>query len=148
MKVSTKVEYGIIAIMDIAMYSEDNQSVTSLQISERHGISKKFLEQIMTSLRTAKLVTALKGSKGGYKLTTNAQSISLAEILNALDISILETPLQNSACEDSRIKEVINNHVWEKMNQSILDIANGITLQDLIDEFKKTNSLENLMYYI
>jgi Rrf2 family protein len=148
MKVSTKVEYGIIAIMDIAMHFEENQSVTSLQISERHGISKKFLEQIMTSLRTAKLVTALKGSKGGYKLTTEAKNINLAEILNALDVTILETPLKSNPCNSSNINNVINHQVWERMNQSIVDIANSITLQDLIDEFKKTNSLENLMYYI
>jgi Rrf2 family protein len=148
MKVSTKVEYGIIAIMDIAMHSEESQSVTSLQISERHGISKKFLEQIMTSLRTAKLVTALKGSKGGYRLTTDANNINLAEILNALDISILETPLKNTSCEDSTIKDVINHQVWERMNQSIVSIANSITLQDLIEEFKNTNNLNNLMYYI
>lgn len=147
MKISTKVEYGLIAIIDIALHSEENQSVTSIQIAERHGISKKFLEQIMTSLRTAKLVTALKGSKGGYRLFKNAKDIYLTEILNALDISILED-VSTTSSKDSDIKNLINRSIWQKMNQNILEIANNITLQTILDDYKVTQDSIGFMYYI
>lgn len=147
MKISTKVEYGLVAIIDIALYSKDNQSVNSVQISERHGISKKFLEQIMNSLRTAKLVVALKGSKGGYKLFKPAEKITLTEILNALDVSILSNNL-NTFSYNSDMKQLIDTTVWNRMNDSILAISNSITLAELIDKYMTIKSSETLMYYI
>ena len=145
MKISTKVEYGLVAIIDIALYSKDNQSVNSVQISERHGISKKFLEQIMNSLRTAKLVVALKGSKGGYKLFKPADKITLTEILNALDVSILSNNLNTFSYD---IKQLIDDTIWNRMNDSILAISNSITLAELIDKYITMKNNETLMYYI
>lgn len=147
MKISTKVEYGLVAIIDIALYSKDNQSVNSVQISERHGISKKFLEQIMNSLRTAKLVVALKGSKGGYKLFKPAENITLTEILNALDVSILSNNL-NTFSYNSDMKQLIDDTIWNRMNDSILAISNSITLAELIDKYITMKNNETLMYYI
>jgi Rrf2 family protein len=147
MRVSTKVEYGLIAIIDIAMYSEENQSVTSIQISEHHNISKKFLEQIMTSLRTAKLVNALKGARGGYRLSKDPKDIRLTEILNALDVSILEDVSTDNA-ENSNIKDLINKNIWQKMNQSLVEIADSITLKSLLDDYKNSQTSTGFMYYI
>lgn len=147
MKISTKVEYGLIAIIDIALYSEGDKSVNSVQIAERHGISKKFLEQIMNSLRIARLVTALKGAKGGYRLTKPTNEITLSEILNALDISILAEPCSNFS-DDTKIRNLIDNDVWKKMNDSVLNVTDNITLADLLEDYYNINSVNQLMYYI
>lgn len=147
MKVSTKVEYGLVAIIDVAIHSENNQSVNSVQIAERHGISKKFLEQIMNSLRIAKLVVALKGAKGGYRLVRSPKDITLTEILHALDISILSNN-SNIFPYDSDIKELINTMILEKINQSILNISNSITLMDIIQNYYDTKNQDSIMYYI
>ena len=53
MKISTKVECGIIAIADIAMNSENGETVTVYSVAERRGLSGKYLEQVLTSLRQA-----------------------------------------------------------------------------------------------
>jgi Rrf2 family protein len=147
MKVSTKVEYGLIAIIDIALNSKNDESVNSAQIAERQGISKKFLEQIMNSLRIARLVTALKGAKGGYKLVKPPKEITLAEILNALDISILAEHTSNFS-QDSNIIQLLDDDVWKKLNDSIITVAESITLADLVDEYNDKFSLDDLMYYI
>lgn len=48
MKISTKVECGIIAIADIAMNSENGETVTVYSVAERRGLSGKYLEQVLT----------------------------------------------------------------------------------------------------
>ena len=58
MKVSTRVEYGIIALVDIALYSENGNSVSTIDISKREGISKKYLEQIFPLLKMAGFIKA------------------------------------------------------------------------------------------
>ena len=90
MKVSTRVEYGMLALTDIALHSENGSSVSAPDIAERQGISQKYLEQILTHLKQAGLIRAQKGLRGGYALTRPAGKIRLSEILNALDNSILE----------------------------------------------------------
>ena len=56
MKISTKVECGIIAIADIAMNSKNGETVTVYSVAERRGLSGKYLEQVLTSLRQARLI--------------------------------------------------------------------------------------------
>ena len=89
MKVSTRVEYGMLALTDIALYSENGSSVSGPDIAERQNISQKYLEQILTHLKQAGLIRAQKGLRGGYTLSRPADSIRLSEVLNALDNGIL-----------------------------------------------------------
>lgn len=66
LKISTKVEFGIIAVIDIASHSLNSNAVTTPEIAKRQNISKKYLEQILSSLSSAGLVRGQKGSNGGY----------------------------------------------------------------------------------
>ena len=71
MKISTKVEFGIIAVIDIASHSLNGNAVTTPEIAKRQNISKKYLEQILSSLSSAGLVRGQKGSNGGYVIAKN-----------------------------------------------------------------------------
>ncbi|MFR4476199.1 MAG: Rrf2 family transcriptional regulator [Ruminococcus callidus] len=66
MKISTKVECGIIALIDIAIHSENGEAVAVSSISKRQNISVKYLEQILVALRQTHLIRGIKGFKGGY----------------------------------------------------------------------------------
>ena len=90
MRVSTRVEYGLIALMDIALHSENGSCVATWEIARRQNISKKYLEQILPQLRTGGFIKAQKGIRGGYTLACSPGYVTLADILNALDISVLE----------------------------------------------------------
>ena len=79
MKVSTRVEYGMLALADIAIHSEGGTSVSAPDIAERQDISRKYLEQILTHLRQAGLINAQKGLKGGYPLSRPAGMIRLSD---------------------------------------------------------------------
>ena len=146
MRISTKVEYGLIAILDIAIHSAGSESISSLKISEHNNIPRKFLEQIMISLRSARLVTSVKGSKGGYRLVKSPEQIKLTEVINALDISLLE----HQAIEEinGSIRSFLNENIWEKLNDSILNITDNVTLQDLIDKYSESGDNNMMMFYI
>ena len=58
MKVSTRVEYGMQALADIALYSGTGDVVSAPDIAERQKISHKYLEQILTRLKHAGLIRA------------------------------------------------------------------------------------------
>ena len=75
MRVSTRVEYGMLALTDIALHSENGSTVSGPEIAERQEISQKYLEQILTHLKQAGLIRAQKGLRGGYTLARPADQI-------------------------------------------------------------------------
>ena len=133
MKVSTRVEYGMLALTDIALYSENGSSVSGPDIAERQNISQKYLEQILTHLKQAGLIRAQKGLRGGYTLSRPADSIRLSEVLNALDNGILERTSSVQA-GDGSLRGAVNACLWEKINGALIEFAESRTLADFTQE--------------
>lgn len=133
MRVSTRVEYGILALADIALHTEDGTSVSAPDIAERQNISGKYLEQILTNLKQAGLIRAQKGMRGGYTLSHPAEKIKLSEVLNALDTSILEE-MSPAGGNDSSLRVAVNACLWGKLNRLMTEFAESKTLAEFVQE--------------
>jgi Rrf2 family cysteine metabolism transcriptional repressor len=84
MKLSTKSQYACLAMIELAR--NYNQGVVKTQaIAERQGIPKKYLEQILLLLKSARYVRSRKGAEGGYELAKSPAEISIAEIVRLMD---------------------------------------------------------------
>lgn len=149
MRISTKVEFGIIAMIDIAIHSENNEAVTVYSIAKRQNISAKYLEQILTVLRQAHLIRGLKGSKGGYVITRQSEDITFKEIINALDVTVL-SKVDFEEQEDSVIATTVNINLWNKLTDYMQKFAENLTLADVIEQCRKSmeEKAEEIMYYI
>ena len=145
MKVSTRVEYGMLALTDIALHSENGSSVSAPDIAERQGISQKYLEQILTHLKQAGLIRAQKGLRGGYALTRPAGKIRLSEILNALDNSILE---ETGTGNSGTLRDAVNACLWRRMNRTMIDFAEGKTLSEFLTDCRQQLTGEWDLYEI
>lgn len=137
MIVSTRVEYGLMALLDIASHSENDFSVSTTDIAERQNISQKYLEQILPLLRQAGLIRAQKGLRGGYRLSRPANLLKLSEVLNALDGSILAGMEITEESTESSLRNVINECLWESINARIREYAENRTLGDLLEECRR-----------
>ena len=133
MKVSTRVEYGVIALVDIALYSVDGNSVSTIDIAKREGISKKYLEQIFPLLKMAGFIKAQKGIGGGYTLAKKPESIKMSEVVNALDNSILED-IDNDEQDVLSLKNVVNSNLWGDLNNTIKSYLSNLTLADFVEK--------------
>ena len=67
MKVSTRGRYGLRALVDMTIHS-NNAPVSLVQVANRQKISLNYLEQVFGTLRKAGIVVSVKGAGGGYKL--------------------------------------------------------------------------------
>ncbi|MDD3224655.1 MAG: Rrf2 family transcriptional regulator [Clostridium sp.] len=145
MRISTKGRYGLKAMVDLALNSV-NDSVTLKSISERQKISEGYLEQIFAALRKKGIIQGKKGSQGGYILASSPSDITVGEILRALegDLNVVEEKEVNL---EDRMEQCVHYNVWRKINKSINDIVDSITLEDLVMNY---NTLANdvYMYYI
>ena len=145
MKVSTRVEYGMLALTDIALHSGNGSSVSAPEIAERQGISQKYLEQILTHLKQAGLIRAQKGLRGGYALTRPADRIRLSEILNALDNSILE---ETGTGNGETLRDAVNACLWQKLNRTMIDFAESKTLSEFLTDCRQQLTGEWDLYEI
>ena len=83
MRISTRGEYGLRALMELAL--EPDRALSLRDIANRQHISLDYLEQIMPALKTAGLIRARRGAQGGYQLTREASSITVYDALCALE---------------------------------------------------------------
>ncbi len=85
MKISSRGEYGLRAMLEMALHYPDRVPVRNIDISRRQGIPEQYLKQLIPILRKTGLVKSLRGPNGGHSLSRDPQSISVAEVVRALE---------------------------------------------------------------
>lgn len=136
MKLSTKGRYGLRAMVDIAVYSQDSPVPISV-IAERQNISVRYLEQLLPKLKKAGIIKSIRGAQGGYMLDKDPKDISAGDILRTLEGDL--TPIDcaaftgdTSTC--SGTKFCVTKTVWQRINDSVQQAVDSITLQELMEE--------------
>ena len=147
MKISTKGRYGLRALVDLAMYA-GKENITLGSIAERQNISIKYLEQVFSQLRKAEIVKSVKGAQGGYALVDKPSDLKVGTILRALEGDLVITDEDEDENVVGSIQFSIKNIVWNKLNESINAFVDSITLEDLLEDYRKSNSSNMPMYYI
>ncbi len=116
MKLSTKSEYSLLALIYLARH-QDQGFVKISDICDNYGISKKYLELLLSVLKQNKYIKAKRGTDGGYMLAKPANTICLAEIIRLMDGALAatesvskffysETPLMQESGVISIFKEI------------------------------------------
>ena len=82
---SAKAEYACVAMLELAARYADPRPLRLADIADKHGISDRFLVQILLDLKRAGLVDSTRGAAGGYALARPPEEISLADILRVVD---------------------------------------------------------------
>jgi len=149
MKISTKGRYGLIAMVDLAVYSSQG-SISLNSIAERQQISEHYLEQLFSLLKKAGLVNSTRGAQGGYTIARGFEKITVGEILRALEgpLVLVDCLCDNSREECERADYCITRKVWDRISSKINEVADSVTLQDLVEDYKRRNYSDYLMYYI
>lgn len=144
MKISTKGRYGLRAIVDLAIHSED-KPINLGSIAKRQGVSMNYLEQAFAIFKKAGFVKGTKGPTGGYQLNREPKSISVFEILEALEgeLSIVEEKEKSTL-----MSQCVQQLVWQPIEDQINQLLNQLTLEDLIKDYYKQKDCEGLMFYI
>lgn len=137
MKITTKGRYGLRALIDLAKYSEI-EPVSIGSIAARQGISERYLEQLMTLLKKAGIIKSIRGAGGGYVLAKEMGDISVGDILRALEGSLESVECAGLSEADScdAAGGCVSKYVWQRINESINQTVNEISLEQLVREEK------------
>lgn len=134
MKVSTRGRYAIRVMLDLAE-RDQGEYIPLIDIANRQEISEKYLEAIVSLLVKAGLLTALRGKKGGYKLTRTPDQYTLKDILTVTEgefapVTCLEGEV--NTCE--RASDCKTLKVWTDFQKLVNDYFDSITLESLMGD--------------
>ncbi len=135
MLLTTKVSYGIRALIALALFFEKEEAVSVKQISGKEGISSVYLEQIFNKLKKSKIIKSIRGPKGGYTLARSPEKLSLLEIVLALEGSVapgkcVSKKTGKNVCERAGICP--SKEIWDEIEAQIKGTLGKYTLSDMV----------------
>ncbi len=136
MRISTKAQYAVRAMVDLSIHS-NGRPVALREISLREEIPLNYLEQLFFRLKKGKIVASVRGPGGGYVLARPGSLIKIGEI-----VATVEEPLNPVSCLDDggvachRISRCVTHNIWQGLGERIRGFLDAINLEELTREAK------------
>ena len=147
MKISTKGRYGVRFMLDLAIHGKEGV-VTLKAVARRQKISEKYLWQVVTPLKSAGLIAATVGAKGGYTLARDPSKVTLKDILDPLegDCALVKCTERASAC--SRSSACVAREIWQEVSRALARVMENITLKTMMEKYEAKQAGTSLTYTI
>lgn len=138
MRVSQRLDYALRALVLLAEQPADEWIVAG-DLADYLQLPRRFVEQQITSLSRAGVVSCRRGASGGCALARPADEITVSEIITALDGDILDVPQQVG---------LASAEVWREAADVLRAYFDGVTLSRLADRQRELDTARAPMYYI
>jgi Rrf2 family protein len=119
-------------MLEIAM-SENVKGVYQKEIAVNQSLSNKYLDHIIHALKTAGLISNVKGKKSGYMLLREPEQITILDIHQAFEpeICLVECLSDNYYCD--RNEHCMVRGFWKELNLVVINYLKSVTLADLMN---------------
>jgi len=133
MKIGSKGDYGLRALIDLAEHYGSPRIVQAKEIAERQAIPKDYLALIMIDLRKAGLVESIRGPGGGYRLARAPKDMTMGQALTALEgpVTLLDCTTSLGFGECSISLRCRMRNVWIEANRAVMAILDSTSIADL-----------------
>ena len=135
MKIPMKVDYGVRALVELALHHGEGPLQTA-QIAASQEIPETYLDQLMTALHKFGLVVSRRGPQGGHRLAMDPSDINLHMVMTTLDgnLSPLDCLIKPTDCVFS--DSCAQQEVWRSVEDAVEGVLRGITLTDLVQRHR------------
>ncbi len=134
MKISTKGRYALRVMIDLAQH-DTGEYIALKDISDRQGITVKYLEQIVAALNKAGMLRSMRGNNGGHRLSKRPAEYRIGDILRTMEGELRPVACSSPQGTDCpRAAGCITLPFWRGLDRVINDYVDSYTLQDLLDQ--------------
>lgn len=132
MNITSKGRYALRVMLDLAQHTEDGY-ISLKTIADRQGISMKYLEMIVGSLKKAELLDSTRGKEGGYKLNRPVAEYSVGEILRCLEDNLAPVAcIKDGSINCEKAGGCMTVPMWKELDDITNAYLDNVTLLDLI----------------
>lgn len=130
LKLSKLTDYATVILSYMA--KDPVNMHAAIEISEVTGITLPTVSKILKLLLKARVLTSVRGAKGGYLLAREPEKITVATVISALEgpIALTECNASHKNCDQASGCEIQGN--WGLINQKIFNALDSVTLADMI----------------
>jgi Rrf2 family protein len=133
MRVSAKADYAVRATVELASVGASEDSPAKGEaIASAQDIPVRFLENIFGELRVHGLLHSRRGSDGGYWLAREADDITLAEIIRAVEGPLATVHGEGADEIDYAGRAKPLREVWLALRANIRQVLESVTLADVV----------------
>ena len=136
MKVSTKGDYGVRALVELA-HHYGLGPVQSAEIASRQEVPEPYLDQLLTTLRRAGFIRSVRGPQGGHALIPEPAELKLSDVMVALEGSLAPIACVDDPDACTRTGGCIQREVWERVRDATLEILESVSIGDLAEKERK-----------
>jgi FeS assembly SUF system regulator len=131
LRLSKKADYALMAMKHLARKSDSAASTSAREIAEQYDIPIELMAKVLQRLARSGLLTSHQGTRGGYTLSKPTPSISVADIIQAIDgpLTVTACSTQDEACEQFT-KCNVRDPLW-RINDRILASLAECSLQEI-----------------
>lgn len=139
MKLSTKARYGLRATLEIAKTYGAKVPAKRKDIAANQQISDSYLENILIVLKNNRIVDTTRGANGGYVLTREPSTISVFEVVTALEgpLDLVDCVGSAKLCE--KTATCVTRTVWKELADQWRTTLEKISLKDMLEREKNLN---------
>ena len=130
MRIPMKVDYGVRALVELAMHYGQGQVQTS-EIAARQGIPESYLVQLMTTLNRCGFVRSRRGPQGGHTLAVDPATVNLHMIMTTLDGNSSPLDCLTYASDCIFADSCAQQEIWKSVEDAIANVLTSITLEHL-----------------
>ncbi len=138
MKVSTKGDYGVRALIELAHHYGQGP-VQSAGIASRQEIPEPYLDQLLTTLRRAGFIRSVRGPQGGHALIRKPDEVKLSEVMVALEGSLASIACVDDPDACTKEGGCVQREVWEQVRDATHEILESVTIGDLADKERQNH---------
>ncbi len=143
MRVSTRGDYACRALVSLALQIDQDTPQSVRDVAARTGLPQPYLEQILLTLKGAGLVRSKRGVGGGYVLARTPETITLAEIVSAVDGPITAgdfgEPHRDGACDHEG--QCVLLGIWAEVGDHMREHLSGFTLSDVVAQARGSRAI-------
>lgn len=133
MKISTKGNYGLRALIELAHRYGDGRPTQSGDVAARQAIPESYLEQLLTTLRRAGFVRSVRGPQGGHSLARPPAQITVSEVIEALEGPIIDVDCLDEASDCARGGGCAQSEMWTNVRDAVVGVLANTTISDLAE---------------
>ena len=141
MRLSAKVEYAAIAVLELSRTYGTGEPIQIRKIADSHDIPSRFLVQILLQLKGAGLVSSTRGASGGYQLVRNPDQVTLWDVLQIIEGA--DDGFCGNSAGSSNVATVLAN-AWQASFDELKRKLQATTFATLVERSRNQED----MYYI
>ena len=142
LKISKLADYATLVLQRLSLSAKESCSAADL--AEQSNIAYPTVCKVLKQLAEAGLVQSQRGVRGGYSMTQSAQSVTLYDIVTAIDGEIALTECSSLAgdCVHSDYCDLSQN--WQLVSRLLVTVLKAVTLTEMAQSFDMAQLLQSV----